>query len=389
MTDISSHLRALPAFQQPEWSDERRVSQVRDELAHMPPLVDAEAVHRLAELLMEAAAGHIQVVQAGDCAEDPAECNPSDIASKSALLDVLAGSMKLVSLKPVLRVGRLAGQFGKPRSRPIETVGDREMPVYRGHMVNRPEPDPEGRRPNPAHLLSGYRAASDAMHHLGWRAPRRHRLELPVWTSHEALLLDYEIPLLRREPDGSLLLASTHWPWIGERTRQVDGAHVALLAAISNPVACKVGPGISADELLALCEKLDPGRRPGRLTLIARMGAAAAAERLPGLVQAVAAAEHPVIWLSDPMHGNTVSGPNGLKTRFLETIVREIDSFQQAVRENGGTAGGLHLETTPEMVTECVRNASYLDRVGEKYLSFCDPRLNPAQAVDVVSAWRG
>ncbi|MEU2263792.1 3-deoxy-7-phosphoheptulonate synthase [Streptomyces sp. NPDC019645] len=386
---MHSHLRTLPALQQPEWPDEAHVSRVRDELAHMPPLVDAEAVHRLSELLMEAAAGHIQVLQAGDCAEDPAECNPSDTARKAALLDVLAGTMKLAALKPVLRVGRLAGQFGKPRSRPTETVGDRELPVYRGHMVNRPEPDPEGRRPDPAHLLSGYRAAGDAMHHLGWRTPRRHRLELPVWTSHEALLLDYEIPLLRREPDGSLLLASTHWPWIGERTRQVDGAHVALLAAVSNPVACKVGPGVEVDELLALCGKLDPERRPGRLTLIARMGAAAAAERLPRLVRAVASAGHPVIWLSDPMHGNTVSGPNGLKTRFLETVVQEIDAFQQAVRENGGTAGGLHLETTPETVTECVRNASYLDRVGEKYLSFCDPRLNPAQAVEVVSAWRG
>ncbi|MFJ8002066.1 3-deoxy-7-phosphoheptulonate synthase [Streptomyces sp. NPDC096310] len=386
---MTSHLRTVPALQQPDWADERRVAQVRDELAHMPPLVDAEAVHRLSELLMEAAAGHIQIVQAGDCAEDPAECNPSDIARKAALLDVLGGTMKLASLKPVLRVGRLAGQFGKPRSRPTETAGDMELPVYRGHMVNRPEPDPEGRRPNPEHLLSGYRAAGDAMHHLGWRTPRRHRLELPVWTSHEALLLDYELPLLRREPDGSLLLASTHWPWVGERTRQIDGAHVALLAAVSNPVACKVGPGISVDELLALCGKLDPERRPGRLTLIARMGAAAAPERLPELVMAVASAGHPVIWLSDPMHGNTVSGPNGLKTRFLETIVREIDNFQQAVRENGGTAGGLHLETTPETVTECVRNASYLDHVGEKYLSFCDPRLSPAQAVEVVSAWRG
>ncbi|MDK1472628.1 3-deoxy-7-phosphoheptulonate synthase [Streptomyces sp. 549] len=386
---MSSHLRMLPALQQPDWSGERHVSQVRDELAHMPPLVDAEAVHHLNDLLAEAAAGHIQIVQAGDCAEDPAECNPTDIARKAALLDVLAGTMKLASLKPVLRVGRLAGQFGKPRSRPTEVVGGVELPVYRGHMVNRPEPAPEGRRPNPAHLLSGYRAASDAMHHLGWRTSRRHRLELPVWTSHEALLLDYEIPLLRREPDNSLLLTSTHWPWVGERTRQVGGAHVALLAAISNPIACKVGPGVSVDELIALCQKLDPERRPGRLTLIARMGAEAAADRLPELVQAVVSAGHPVIWLSDPMHGNTVNGPDGLKTRFLETVVREIDHFQQAVRENGGTAGGLHLETTPETVTECVRNASFLDRVSEKYLSYCDPRLNPSQAVEVVSAWRG
>ncbi|MFJ8665627.1 3-deoxy-7-phosphoheptulonate synthase [Streptomyces sp. NPDC093600] len=391
MTDIESYLRSLPALQQPDWAHHPRLDTARAHLRRMPALVDIEAVHRLRSLLGEAAAGHLQIVQAGDCAEDPAEATPEDVARKTALLDVLSGTMKLASGKPVLRVGRLAGQFGKPRSRPTETVNGVELPVYRGHLVNRPEPDPELRRPDPDHLLSGYRAASDTMHYLGWRgsAGRRSEFGVPVWTSHEALLLDYELPMLRREPDGSLLLASTHWPWVGERTRQPDGAHIALLAAVSNPVAVKVGPSMTPEELLALCERLDPERSPGRLTLISRMGAENAPRKLPALVKAVAAAGHPVLWLSDPMHGNTVSGPDGLKTRLVETVVCEIQAFQEAVCAGGGVAAGLHLETTPEAVTECVSDAVELDRIGDKYLSFCDPRLNPQQAVEVTSAWRG
>ncbi|MET7482775.1 3-deoxy-7-phosphoheptulonate synthase [Streptomyces sp. NPDC005538] len=391
MTDIESCLRSLPALQQPDWADHPRLDTSRAHLRRMPALVDIEAVHRLRSLLSEAAAGHLQIVQAGDCAEDPSEATPEDVARKTALLDVLAGTMKLASGKPVLRVGRLAGQYGKPRSRPTETVNGVELPVYRGHLVNRPEPDAELRRPDPDHLLSGYRAASDTMHYLGWRgtAGLRSEFGVPVWTSHEALLLDYELPMLRREPDGSLLLASTHWPWVGERTRQPDGAHIALLAAVSNPVAVKVGPGMTPAELLALCERLDPERCPGRLTLIARMGADNAPRKLPALVEAVAAAGHPVLWMSDPMHGNTVSGPEGLKTRLVETVVCEIQAFQHAVRAGGGVAAGLHLETTPEAVTECVSRAVELNRIGDKYLSFCDPRLNPQQAVEVTSAWRG
>ncbi|CAM5640437.1 3-deoxy-7-phosphoheptulonate synthase [Streptomyces aurantiogriseus] len=390
MIDTVSYVRSLPARQQPDWHDDPTLEGVRHDLCRMPALVDADAVQRLSALLGEAASGRLRVLQTGDCAEDPAEATPDDVARKAALLDVLAGTLKLTSAKPVLRVGRIAGQYGKPRSRPTEVVGGTELPVYRGHMVNRPEPDPELRRPDPRHLLSGYRAASDTMHFLGWRGTSlRPELDVPVWTSHEALLLDYELPLLRREADGSLLLTSTHWPWVGERTRQLDGAHIALLAEIDNPVSVKVGPSMTPDELLALCERLDAGRRPGRLTLIARMGARNAAEKLPALVAAVAGAGHPVLWLSDPMHGNTVTSPEGLKTRYVESVVREVENFQCAVNGNGGVAAGLHLETTPEAVTECVRDASHLDRLGDKYLTFCDPRLNLQQAIEVVSAWRG
>ncbi|WP_282790802.1 3-deoxy-7-phosphoheptulonate synthase [Streptomyces sp. CC224B] len=390
MTDITDHLRSLPADQQPDWGDDTHLGQVRQALSRMPALVDAAAVSRLRSLLMETALGHLHVLQAGDCAEDPAEATPDDVTRKTALLDVLAGTLKLASGKPVLRVGRIAGQYAKPRTKPTETVGGTELPAYRGHMVNRPEPDPHMRRPDPRHMLTAYRAASDIVHFLGWRGGAlRPELEVPVWTSHEALLLDYELSQLRREPDGSLLLTSTHWPWVGERTRRLDGAHVALLAAISNPVAVKVGPSMTPDELVALCERLDAMRHPGRVTLIVRMGADTVAHRLPPLVRAVVDTGHPVLWLSDPLHGNTVTGPEGLKTRFVATAVRELECFQYAVATNGGVAAGLHLETTPEAVTECVRDASGVARLGEKYLSFCDPRLNPQQAVEVVSAWRG
>jgi 3-deoxy-7-phosphoheptulonate synthase len=257
-------------------------------------------------------------------------------------------------------------------------------------MVNSPEPDPEGRRPDPDRLLMGYRAASDAMGHLGWRGPSRLSIiDTPVWTSHEALLLDYEIPMVRGDGEGRPLLTSTHWPWIGDRTRQLDGAHVELLSQVVNPVACKVGPSSRLDELLALCARLDPERSPGRLTLIARMGAAGVVDLLPPLVRAVKAAGHPVVWLCDPMHGNTITAPDGLKTRLMDTVVREIEEFQSAVRAGGGIPGGLHLETTPDEVTECVAGESNLAEVGTKYTSFCDPRLNPSQAVHAVAAWQG
>ncbi|MFF8607241.1 3-deoxy-7-phosphoheptulonate synthase [Streptomyces sp. NPDC015346] len=391
-------IRSRTALQQPDWDDDPRLATVRAELADRTPLVRADDVHRLRAALARVAEGTAHLVLAGDCAEDPAECTPGYVARKAGLLDVLAGTLKMVTHRPVVRVGRIAGQYAKPRSSATESLRGVELPVFRGHMVNGPEPDAAVRRPDPTRILDGYQAAAATMRHLGWpgaaAGPRdidaeAARLDPDVWTSHEALLLDYELPMLRRDATGRLLLASTHWPWIGERTRQVDGAHVALLAGIVNPVACKVGPRMTPGELVALCERIDPGREPGRLTLIARMGAGVVAEALPALVAAVRDAGHPVIWLTDPMHGNTVTTPAGLKTRFVEAIVREVQQFQTAVRTAGGVAGGLHLETTPDHVTECVTNESFVGGVAEKYTSFCDPRLNPEQAMTVVSSWLG
>ncbi|MEU8543244.1 3-deoxy-7-phosphoheptulonate synthase [Streptomyces sp. NPDC048717] len=374
------------ARQQPEWGDPADIERVREELAAAPPLVEAASLGRLRGLLSSVALGQALVVQAGDCAEDPAERTARDVRRKVGLLDALADVMGTITGQPVVRVGRLGGQYAKPRSAPTEWADGVEIPVFRGHLVNSPEPDPEARRPHPRRLLDGYRAASRIMTHL-CPTPGA-RLAPAVWTSHEALLLDYEIPLLRRDREGRTALTSTHWPWVGERTREVEGAHVALLAGIVNPVACKVGPRMTPAELLALCERLDPGREPGRLTLIARMGADAVADLLPPLVRAVRAAGHPVIWLVDPLHGNTVTTTKGLKTRVVETVVREVAAFQTAVRAAGGLPGGIHLETTPDAVTECADVPGLTDRVGERYTTLCDPRLNPRQAVTVVSAWR-
>ncbi|MDQ0774366.1 3-deoxy-7-phosphoheptulonate synthase [Streptomyces aurantiacus] len=389
-----------PAGQQPRWEDEEELRRVRRRLLHAPGLVGSEDVRALRSDLAAVAAGAAHVVQAGDCAEDPAQCTAAQVARKADLLDVLASRLTAVTHRPVVRVGRMAGQFGKPRSKPTEWVGDVELPVYRGHLVNGPEPNLRARRPDPLRMERCYRASDDVLRHLGWRrgpaepsagpasgSASGSPTGPPVWTSHEALVLDYELPLVRRDSTGTPYLASTHWPWIGDRTRQVDGAHVALLSAVANPVACKAGPGMTVGELLALCERLDPAREPGRLTLIARMGAQLAARRLPPLVSAVRAAGHPVIWLCDPMHANTVTTPGGRKTRYVEWITQEVREFRAAVREAGGVAGGLHLETTPDHVTECAPNPSAADQVHETYTSLCDPRLRPDQALSVVEAW--
>ncbi|NUT91636.1 MAG: phospho-2-dehydro-3-deoxyheptonate aldolase [Saccharothrix sp.] len=381
--DELRHWRALPAAQQPDWDGwlSRRMSSA---LAGAPPLVQATDVRRLRALLAGVAAGQAQVVQAGDCAEDPADCVPDVLARKLGLLETLAVSLRARSGLPVVRVGRIAGQFAKPRSKSLERHGAGELPAFRGHLVNSPEPDPVLRRPDPLRLLSGYQAAANAVGFL--RATGS-----PVWTSHEALLLDYELPLVRRTPDGDLYLSSTHWPWIGDRTRQLDGAHVQLLAAVDNPVACKVGPTMTPDDLLALCAALDPDRSPGRLTLIARLGADLVTDLLPPLVSAMKAAGHPVVWLSDPMHGNTITAPGGQKTRLLHTVLREIRRFREVLASEGVHAGGLHLEVTPEPVVECVTGDGDLGLVGlpgtARYLSTCDPRLNPDQALAAVEAW--
>src|SRR5260370_703714 len=273
------------AAQQPEWTDLAQVQRVRAILAGMPPLVRLEDVRMLRSLLAHVAAGEAHVIQAGDCAEDPDDCTAEHIGCKGALLDLLAGTLKMTTHTPVLRVGRIAGQYAKPRSSHIEQVGDRELPAFRGHMVNAPDPDPEARSPDPLRILGCYMAARQGIEQLAWRRP------------------------------------------------DVGG------------------------------------------------------ERLPRLVEAVRRAGHPVIWLCDAMHGNTIAGPDRQKIRLVATIMREVREFRRAVAAGGGVAGGLHLETTPEEVTECVADASALSRTGRRSTSLCDPRLNCAQAISVVSAW--
>jgi len=380
--EVPTRVWSSPASQQPRWPDTAELRRVRRELAARPALVTEAEVVSLQAALVAVVDGDALVLQAGDCAEDPAECGPADVSRKAGLLDVLAGTLRMVGHRPVVRVGRIAGQFAKPRSAPTERVGGLELPVYRGHMVNGPEPEAATRVADPRRLLTGYDAAAAVLRTLG-----RPTGAAPVWTSHEALLLDYELSMVRPGETGRPLLGSTHWPWIGERTRQVHGPHVDLLASVVNPVACKVGPGTTPTELTALCAVLDPDRVPGRLSLIARIGAGRVADVLPGLVAAVRTAGHPAVWLCDPMHANTAVTAGGLKTRYVDRITAEVRGFLTAVRAGGGVPGGLHLETTPDDVTECVPNESCSERVGDRYRSLCDPRLDPAQAVAVVSAW--
>lgn len=387
MEQTGTPTRHIGAAQQPDWPDAAQVTRVRDVLATCPPLVLAEDVSTLRSLLADVAVGAAHVIQAGDCAEDPDDCTAEHVLRKAAVLDMLAGTLKLATSKPVIRVGRIAGQFAKPRSSPVERIGGVELPAYRGHMVNGPQPDPESRRPDPLRMVTGYMAAAEIMGQLGWRRTggAGRRVEPPIWTSHEALLLDYEQPMVRDSPAGRRWLASTHWPWVGERTRQVDSPHVALLAEIANPVACKIGPTVTADEIVRLCERLDPDREPGRLTLVARMGADGVGAKLPSLVATVRSEGHPVIWLSDPMHGNTVRAPDGRKARLVTTVAQEATRFRAAVTDAGGVAGGLHLETTPDDVTECADPAA--EPAELRTTTLCDPRLNPAQAAAIVAEW--
>ncbi|WP_419999736.1 3-deoxy-7-phosphoheptulonate synthase [Streptomyces boninensis] len=389
MKDVIRDIRIRGAQHQPEWSDPLQLNRVAEALAARPALVHPDDVATLRTLLGTVARGEALVVQSGDCAEDPQECGPYHVARKVAVLDLLAGTLGLITGKPVLRVGRIAGQYAKPRTSATELVSGVELPSFRGHMVNSPEPDHESRRADPLRILTGYMAASDVVDRLGWRerGAGRDVVGPRVWTSHEALLLDYEVPMLRLDDDARLFLGSTHWPWIGERTRQVDGAHVAMLSQVANPVACKVGPAMEPDELVALCERLDPWGDPGKLTLIARMGADGVTRLLPRLVQAVRAAGHSAIWLTDPLHGNTVTAPSGVKTRLVDTVGLEVSRFVAAVRDAGGIPGGLHLETTPDDVAECAATETELASVGERYTSFCDPRLTPTQAMSVVASW--
>jgi 3-deoxy-7-phosphoheptulonate synthase len=388
-TGDEPHPRLAEALQQPTWDDPSLVDEIRDILSKQPPIAGVDDVLALRSLLASVWAGALHVLQAGDCAEDPAECTAGHVGRKVALLDGLAATLGEATDVPVLRVGRIAGQFVKPRSNPVERVGDVELPVYRGHMVNGPEPALAARRANPLRILACYMAASEIMVQLGWRRPHGKGVfavhQPRIWTSHEALLLDYEEPMIRELPDGRSWLASTHWPWIGERTRHPDGAHVALLARVINPIGCKLGPGVDANSVLTLCDRLDPRREPGRLTFIVRMGADLVADRLPPLVAAVRTAGHPVIWMSDPMHANTVVTPSGGKTRYLTTIIREATEFRQAVSAGGGIAGGLHLETTPDDVAECLSQMSELGSIRNS--SLCDPRLTFRQAQAVASAW--
>ncbi len=424
---------ARPALQQPSYPDAVELESCVDELKRLPPLVTSREILSLKQQLAEAQEGRAFLLQGGDCAENFAECSSDTIANRLKVL--LQMSLVLVhGLKlPVVRVGRFAGQYAKPRSADSETRDGVSLPSYRGDIVNSPDFTEAARIPDPRRMIKAHARSAMTMnfvrslidggfadlHHpefwgLGWvnQSPNATDYQKMVsaigdavrfteilvgrrmqslsrvafYTSHEALLLPYEESQTRQVPraDGWFNL-STHFPWIGMRTAALDGAHVEYFRGISNPVAVKVGPSVTPDALLRLIDALNPDDEPGRLGLIHRMGAAQIAEKLPPLLDAVRREGRRVLWICDPMHGNTESTSNGYKTRRFKTIRDEIEQAFDLHAAAGTKLGGVHLELTGENVTECLGGARRLteDDLGRDYRSTVDPRLNYEQSLEI------
>lgn len=426
--------RGLRAAQQPEWPDADATAAVRDRLRQLPPLVFAGEARKLLASLGEVAEGRAFLLQAGDCVESFREVSAIQIREKLKVLLQMSAVLTYGATLPVVKVGRIAGQFAKPRSSRTEVVDGVELPTFRGHIVHSDEPTPEARVPDPERILQGYYQAVSTLNLLRaftkggfadltqvhtWNQEfvasspegRRYEVianeigralrfmesigidlgsertihEVDVWTSHEGLLLDYEEPLTRKDSlTGQWYDCSAHMLWIGERTRGIDGAHVEFFAGVHNPIGVKLGPGAAPDEVVALCERLNPLRTPGRVTLITRMGAARVREALPPLLRAVREAGTPVVWSCDPMHANTFVTPSGHKTRRFDDVMAEIEGFFAAHREVGTWPGGIHLEFTGDDVTECLGGSEAVreEQLLHRYETLCDPRLNARQSLD-------
>jgi 3-deoxy-7-phosphoheptulonate synthase len=387
----------LPALQQPDWRRHPAYGRTRQFLASASPLVTGSELHTVQQSMAAVCVGKALMLQLGDCAESFFECTLAHTAEKLDVCDRLSRYLEELSQMSVTRVCRIAGQFAKPRSKPTEWHAGRKVPSFRGHLVNSEVPTKAARQHDPRRMLWAYQASGKV---LGWLTEYRESGERGggsdaagvhkgPWSSHEALVIDYEACLVRTEPaTGVAYLSSTHIPWIGARTNQPDHAHARLLAGITNPIGCKISPDTTPEAVLRLCDVLNPERRPGRLILIARMGHAVVEEALPPIVDAVGRAGHPVIWLSDPMHANTITAASGLKTRRLSDIIFEAVTFREIVECAGQHAAGLHLEVAAADVTECIGcSVRGDDDVAARYTSLCDPRLNPEQALAVLDAW--
>ncbi|MCB0990207.1 MAG: 3-deoxy-7-phosphoheptulonate synthase class II [Acidimicrobiales bacterium] len=434
MTWTPSSWTDRPAKQQPVWPDAEAVRQVTSELAKRPPLIFAGEARYLTDELARVARGEAFLLQAGDCAESFDVGTADAIRDKLKVILQMAAVLQYSGGVPVVKVGRIAGQFAKPRSSDIETRDGVSLPSFRGHIVNDIDFDEQARIPDPARLLRAYDQSASTLNLLRaftkggyadlrqvhrWNqefvadSPAGRRYEqiadgidralrfmqsagidlddaamrqVNLYTSHEALLLEYEQALTRQDSiTGDWYDCSAHMLWIGERTRELDGAHIKFLSGVHNPIGCKVGPTMEPDEVVALCEALNPGRIEGRLTLITRMGADVLGERLPPLLEAVKKSGHPVVWACDPMHGNTFSTETGTKTRHFDAIMREVQAFFEAHRAAGTWAGGLHIELTGDDVTECLGGSQSLETADleSRYETMCDPRLNGRQSLDL------
>ncbi|RKN03590.1 3-deoxy-7-phosphoheptulonate synthase [Streptomyces radicis] len=376
---------ARPAAQQPRWPDLERVGEIRAVLEAAPPLTLPAEIDGLRGHLARVARGEAFLLQGGDCAETFTENTEAHVRATAGLLHEMAGILTGATGLPVVRVGRMAGQYAKPRSNALDALG---LPVYRGDIVNGLAPEPEARVADPARMVRAHANAAATLNLL--RALPGPDADPGLYVSHEALLLDYELALLRahRGEGGTRLYAqSAHFLWIGDRTRQRDGAHLAFAELLANPLGLKIGPNTTPEQVVEYVERLDPHGTPGRLTLISRMGSGRVRDLLPPLVERVAASGHPVIWQCDPMHGNTRESPSGYKTRHFDDVADEVRGFFEVHRALGTHPGGLHIEFTGEDVTECLggfQRISDADLAG-RYETACDPRLNTRQSLELAA----
>lgn len=371
----------------PKYADSTALLQVEQRISNYPGLVATQDVDALRRKLSEVYFGHRFVIQAGDCSETFANFNKDNLAAQYQLITDMAGILQHKTGRPVVRIGRIAGQYAKPRSSAMEQIGGIELPSYRGDLVNDSSFDANQRHHDPARMEIAYFTASATMNglrHLDSCYQKNNSissLDDIVYTSHEALHLPYEQTFLQRSEEGRWYCHSAHFLWIGERTRQLDGAHVEFLRGIENPIGVKVGPSMTVDELLRLVEVLDPFNDSGRLTLISRFGAHNIPKLTP-LIEALQREGRHVCWICDPMHGNTIKLNSGLKTRNCYTLASEIQGFLQAHHTLGKVASGLHLEASGLDVTECLGGPTALveEDLNRAYFTTCDPRLNPIQA---------
>ncbi|QDH13859.1 3-deoxy-7-phosphoheptulonate synthase [Formicincola oecophyllae] len=381
--------RAHPVKQVPDYEDKRLLAEVEEQLRRCPPIVLAPEAARLEGHIAAAGRGEAFLLQGGPCAESFDAFSADFIR---ALYDTLAQMAQIVEKglgKPVVRTARLAGQYAKPRSSAVEGRNGQELPSYRGDIVNSHRFEAPARRHDPLRMVKGYDQAAATMNYA--RALASAQNDDRFFVAHEALLLPYEEafarPVAPGQAQGAYYGASGHFLWIGDRTRQPDGAHVAFLRGLVNPLGIKVGPTTPATDLLALLSTLNPGRKAGRITLIARMGAGRVRDLLPSLVEAVKASSQPVTWVCDPMHANTISAQGGVKTRPFDAIVQEWSGFKAVLDQAGVPAGGIHLEMTGRDVTECTGGPQGLQEsdLGLRYESHCDPCLNATQALALAS----
>ncbi|WP_328928568.1 3-deoxy-7-phosphoheptulonate synthase [Streptomyces sp. NBC_00190] len=376
---------APPTAQHPGWQDQEAVDDVTRRLAGYLPLVLPAECDRLRARLAAVARGEAFLLQGGDCAETFDALSAESVAAKLDTLFSMAGSLTAGARLPVVVLGRIAGQFAKPRSQPTEVRGGVTLPAYRGDAVNGLEFSAALRTPNPYRMLRMYGASAAVLNSIRALSAAGEDPQ-EFFVSHEALLLDYERPLTRLDPrTGARYAGSGHLLWAGERTRQPDGAHIGYLAGIANPIAVKLGPRATAAEAVELVRRLDPERVPGRLTFVVRMGAQRVREVLPDLVDRVTACGARVGWVCDPMHGNTYTAPSGHKTRAFGDIVDEVSGFFEVHRSLGTHAGGIHVEMTGEDVTECVGGSGGTDvhDLPLRYASACDPRLSRDQSLEL------